>query len=100
MPAESCEFVLSHERDASRYTLMRDGVLLSALDYRDDGSTVAMTRAFTVPAHRGHGYAGLVVEGAVADIESRGDRRIDPVCWYVAEWFESHPDKKALLRQR
>ena len=93
-------FILTDEKDASRYTLTRDGQLVSVLDYRDDGRTIALTRAFTIPTFRGHGYAGTVVEGAVAEIEERGDRTVDAVCWYVAEWFEAHPEKAPLLRSR
>lgn len=93
-------FILTDEKDASRYTLMRDGKLVSVLDYRDDGHTIALTRAFTVPTFRGHGYAGKVVEGAVADIEERGDRKVDAVCWYVADWFAAHPEHAPLLRSR
>lgn len=96
----SSGFVVTDEKDASRYTLMRDGILVSALDYRDDGNTIAMTRAFTVPTYRGHGYAGQIVEAAVADIEERGDRQVDAVCWYVADWFDAHPDHAHLLRRR
>lgn len=92
--------MLLDEKDAQRYTLTQDETLLSVLDYRDDGRTVAMTRAFTIPTFRGKGYAAQVVAGAVADIEARGDRRIDPVCWYVAGWFDAHPEKQHLLRTR
>lgn len=92
-------FILTDEKDASRYTLTRDGVLVSVLDYRDDGKTVALTRAFTIPSFRGQGHAARVVAGAVADIESRRDRKVDPVCWYVAEWFEQNPDQAGLLRR-
>ncbi|UNK70257.1 GNAT family N-acetyltransferase [Microbacterium sp. H1-D42] len=99
-PAAATDFVLVNEKDAGRFTLTRGGVLVSVLDYRDDGSTVALTRAFTIPTYRGHGYAAMVTAGAVADIETRGDRRVDPVCWYVAEWFEDHPEKQHLLRTR
>ena len=91
-------FLLTDEKDASRYTLMRDGQLVSVLDYRDDGHTIALTRAFTIPTFRGHGYAGVLVEGAVADIEERGDRKVDAVCWYVSDWFQAHPEHSALLR--
>ena len=70
------------------------------LDYRDDGRTMALTRAFTIPAFRGSGYAGVLVERAVADIADRGDRKVDAVCWYVADWFSVHPDRAGLLRQR
>lgn len=97
---DSDRFVLTREDDASRYTLTRDGVLVSVLDYRDDGRTMALTRAFTIPTFRGSGYAAVVVEGAVEDIARRGDRRIDAVCWYVADWFEAHPERADLLRTR
>lgn len=93
-------FILTDEKDASRYTLTRDGQLVSVLDYRDDGRTVALTRAFTIPTFRGHGYAGTVVEGAVADLLARGDRQVDAVCWYVSDWFAAHPEHSHLLRTR
>ncbi|WP_295010573.1 GNAT family N-acetyltransferase [uncultured Microbacterium sp.] len=91
---------MTHEPDASRYTLTRDGALLSVLDYRDDGRTMALTRAYTTPVFRGSGYAGVLVEGAVDEIAARGDRRIDAVCWYVADWFSAHPERADLLRVR
>lgn len=93
-------FILTDEKDASRYTLTRDGQLVSVLDYRDDGGTVALTRAFTIPTFRGHGYAGTVVEGAVNDLLARGDRQVDAVCWYVSDWFTAHPEHAHLLRTR
>ncbi len=97
---ETSDFVLTDEKDASRYALTRDGALVSVLDYRDDGKTIALTRSFTIPIFRGQGLAARVVDGAVADIEKRGDRKIDAVCWYVADWFAAHPEKADLLRHR
>ncbi len=94
------ELRFTHEPDASRYTLHRGDDLVSVLDYRDDGRTVAMTRAYTVPSFRGHGYAGEVVDRAVAEWERSGDRTLIPVCWYVADWFTAHPDRSAILAER
>ena len=95
------DFDFAHEPDASRYTLHRGGNLVSVLDYHDNGRSVAMTRAYTVPTFRGHGYAGEVVDRAVAQLEAAGDRTVIPVCWYVADWFEEHPERGAILhRQR
>ena len=90
----------SDEPDASRYTLHRGDALVSVLDYRDDGRTVAMTRAYTIPTHRGHGYAGELVERAVTLLEQRGDREVIPVCWYVADWFQAHPERAGILHER
>lgn len=92
-------FLLTNETDAARYTLTRDGELVSVLDYSDDGRTMALTRAFTIPTHRGHGHAARVVQGAVEDIAARGDRKVRPVCWYVAEWFDEHPEHAGLLKR-
>lgn len=94
------ELRFTDEKDASRYTLHRGDDLVSVLDYRDDGRTVAMTRAYTVPTFRGHGYAGEVVERAVASLEREGDRRVIPVCWYVADWFAAHPERAGILQER
>ena len=90
----------THEPDASRYTLQRGSDLVSVLDYRDDGRTVAMTRAYTVPTFRGKGYAGEVVDRAVAELEQQGERQVIPVCWYVADWFAAHPERAGILQQR
>lgn len=88
------------DKTASRFTLHHGGDLVSVLDYRDDGRTIALTRAFTVPTFRGHGYAAVITERAVDAIEAEGDREIIPVCWYVGEWFEAHPERAGLLQAR
>jgi len=90
----------THEPDASRYTLHRGDDLVSVLDYRDDGRTVAMTRAYTIPTFRGHGYAGELVDRAVAELESHADRQVIPVCWYVADWFSANPERDGILQHR
>ena len=93
-------FTFANESDASRYTLHRGDDLVSVIDYRDDGRTVAMTRVYTVPTFRGHGYAAVIVDKAVADLEARGDRAVSPVCWYAADWFAAHPDRAGIVAQR
>lgn len=90
----------ANETDASRYTLHVGDDLVSALDYNDDGRSIALTRAYTVPTFRGHGYAAEIVARAVAELEERGDREVIPVCWYVAEWFDRHPEHAGILKLR
>ncbi|MEH3088799.1 MAG: GNAT family N-acetyltransferase [Microbacterium arborescens] len=94
------DLTFTDEKDASRYTLHRGDDLVSVLDYRDDGRTVALTRAYTIPTFRGHGYAAVVVERAIESIEELGDRVVSPVCWYVADWFEAHPERAGILQRR
>ena len=85
-----------HDAEKRRYLLKVDGTIASALDYADDGSVVSMTRTFTNPPFRRQGLAAALVEHAVDDVASQG-KRVVPMCWYVAEWFEAHPERADLL---
>ncbi|SMH40285.1 hypothetical protein SAMN06295885_1768 [Rathayibacter oskolensis] len=83
--------------DASRYELHLDGALVGVLDYHENGESVSLVRSFTTPPFRGRGLAGELVAFAVDDIESSGSRSVVPMCWYVGQWFEEHPEKAHLL---
>ncbi|HWR84559.1 MAG TPA: GNAT family N-acetyltransferase [Rhodoglobus sp.] len=89
--------VLSHEPDASRYTLVVDGQLVAVADYRVNGHAISFNHTYTQPAMRGRGYAAEVVAFAMDDVERTSDRRVVPMCWYVAEWFDAHPERSGLL---
>ena len=87
---------ITHEPDANRWVGRIDGQIVSVLDYADNGSVVSMTRTFTNPPFRGRGFAAEMVAAAVAAVEADG-KRVRPMCWYVADWFEAHPERTALL---
>jgi predicted GNAT family acetyltransferase len=88
---------LVKEPDADRYTLRIDGDLASAVDYRVSGNSISFTHTFTDPKRRGQGLAAEIVEFAVNDVEATTGYRIVPMCWYVGEWFDKHPERAGLL---
>ncbi|MBX3079201.1 MAG: N-acetyltransferase [Cryobacterium sp.] len=88
---------LANEPDNNRYTLRIDGEMASAVDYRVSGNSISFTHTFTDPKRRGQGLAGEIVEFAVDDVESTTEYRIVPMCWYVGEWFDKHPERAELL---
>jgi uncharacterized protein len=88
---------LKHELDARRYVLRIDDELIAVADYVINGNSISFNHTFTNPSKRGKGYAGEVVEFAVDDVESTSDRRIVAMCWYVAKWFDEHPERAGLL---
>lgn len=88
---------LAHEPDASRYTLHVDGALVALADYVINGHSISFNHTYTQPAQRGHGYAADLVEFAMDDVETASDRKVVPMCWYVAEWFDKHPERASLL---
>ncbi|WP_223693769.1 GNAT family N-acetyltransferase [Leifsonia poae] len=89
-----------NETDANRYTMRVDGELVGVLDYRILGEAISLTRAFTVPAQRGRGLAARLVEFAVDDIGATTSLKIVPMCWYVAQWFDAHPERSGLLQRQ
>ena len=85
-----------HDPERSRYLGRLDGQVVCSLDYADNGAVVAMTRTFTTPPFRGRGYAAEITAHAVQEAEAAG-RLVRPMCWYVAQWFDEHPDRAHLL---
>ncbi|MBE7163182.1 MAG: N-acetyltransferase [Williamsia herbipolensis] len=85
------------EVDRSRWAMYVDGTLVSVLDYRENDDAIAFPHTYTVPAHRGHGYAAALVDHAMASVEEHSTKRVVPMCWFVGKWFDEHPDKAHLL---
>ena len=91
------DHILANEPDARRYALRIDDQLVSVVDYSISDNRIALTRTYTLPPHRGHGYAAEIVEFAVNDIETTTNYRIVSSCWYVGVWFDQHPERDGLL---
>lgn len=82
--------------EAARYELRIDGELIATAEYAEGPSSVAITRVFTRPTHRGQGIAAEVTAFAVDEIVASG-RRVVPVCSYAAKWFDDHPERRDAL---
>ncbi|MBX3312331.1 MAG: N-acetyltransferase [Microbacteriaceae bacterium] len=88
-----------HETDKERYAIYVDGVLVSAAEYKKGDGVISFNHTFTNPKYRGQGWAGQVVDMAIADVEENDIGKVVPMCWYVAEWFKKHPEKEGLLQE-
>lgn len=88
-----------NDEAARRYVLYVDGELVSEAEYRIFGDQIAFPHTVTAPQHRGNGYADLLVTWAMDDVEANSSRRVIPQCWFVAEWFQQHPERAQLLRR-
>lgn len=89
--------VIEHQLDARRYALLVDGRVVSVADYAINGNSISFTHTYTQPQFRNRGLAEQVVSFAMDDVERNSTRRVVPMCWYVAEWFDAHPDRTGLL---
>jgi hypothetical protein len=80
----------------SRYELVDGDAVLGVADFRDQRGTVVMPHTEIHPARRGQGLGALLVRGALEDLRARG-ATIVPVCWYVAQFIDEHPDYTDLI---
>lgn len=86
------DLTLEHDTAANQFRLVRDGELVSLVDYRPvDTETVDFHHTLTPPAHRGNGYAAVLV-GRALDAVRTGGRKVVPTCWFVAEYLDLHPE--------
>ena len=81
--------------EQSRYELEVSGEIAVA-DYRRQGDTLLITHTHTPMALRGQGIAGRLVAGMLDDVRAHG-LKVTPLCSYVVDYFERHPDQQDLL---
>jgi predicted GNAT family acetyltransferase len=84
------------DADASRFTLLLDGAVVSVADYSVAGDVVTVPHVETDPAHRGNGYAEALMDGVVESIRSSG-RTIRPLCSYAAGYLRERPETHHLV---
>src|SRR2546430_1797072 len=87
--------------EQSRYELVEDGKLLGVADYRAMGAvspggtpgpgTIAFPHTEIVPGRRNQGLGEQLVQGALDDVRRKG-AKVVPMCWFVAEFLEEHPE--------
>jgi predicted GNAT family acetyltransferase len=83
--------------DRSRYELAVDGEVVSVADYElRDHDIVVFPHTETVPAHRGKGFAEVLVRAALDDVR-RHRRTVIPACWFVANLIDHDPRYHDLL---
>jgi hypothetical protein len=80
-----------HDPARSRYELHLDGEVIGVADYVVRGDVALMVHTEVRPDQRGKDYAEMLVRGALDDLRRAG-LSIEPRCWYVADFVDSHPE--------
>ncbi|WP_125775512.1 GNAT family N-acetyltransferase [Antribacter gilvus] len=93
------DYTVADNTQESRYEARSaEGEVMGVLEYRRDAAdTWVLPSTRTDPAFRGRGVAGTLTRRALDDARAAG-ASVVPVCWYVAEWIESHPEYADLVR--
>ena len=85
-----------NDSDASRFTLLVNGAVVSVADYSVIGTVVTVPHVETDPAHRGNGYAEALMDGVIESIRADG-LQLRPLCSYAASYVRERPDLHDLV---
>lgn len=77
--------------EKSRYELVIDGRVVGVADYWIRGDTVVFPHTEITPPLRGRGLGEELVAAALHDVGKSG-RKVELLCWFVAEYLEAHPE--------
>jgi predicted GNAT family acetyltransferase len=88
------ELTVHDEPERSRFELRDGETVVGYADYEVRGDVAVMPHTVIEPARRGQGLGDVLVEGALRELSARG-LRIDPRCWFVADYLQRHPDAAA-----
>ena len=84
------------EASSSRFTLHLDGEIVGLANYSRVDGVVTIPHVETVPAHRGQGFAAVLMDGVIESIRTNG-RTIRPICSYAADYIRDRPDTHDLV---
>lgn len=79
-----------------RYELVEDGTVIGFADYQMQGDTVVFPHTVIDQSRRGEGLGAVLVRAALDDVRPTG-RKVVPVCWYVGQFVDAHPEYADLL---
>lgn len=79
-----------------RYTLLVDGQAAGELDFHPQEGSRVVTHTGVRPEHQGRGLAGTLARRALDDARA-GGLLVVPVCSFVADYLDKHPDDQDLV---
>lgn len=86
---------VTDDRGQNRYELVVEGETAIAA-YDLEGDVIAFTHTAVPPALTGKGVASRLIAGAMTDVRAR-KLKVRPLCSFVADWFDRHPENADLL---
>lgn len=87
-----------HDTARNRFALDIEGETVFA-EYRLAPGTISFLHTLTPPKLRGRGLAGVVVKAAL-DYARAEKLKVVPLCWYVGEYMNTHPEYQHLRAPR
>jgi len=82
---------MRNNRKQCRYELSIDDQIVGIAEYRVVGEVVVFPHTEIERSRRGEGLGAKLVQYALDDVRAT-NRRVEPQCWYVAEFIAEHTE--------
>jgi uncharacterized protein len=82
--------------DDNRYDAFVDGELAGFSDYELSDGVITFTHTEVDDAFEGHGVGSALVRQSLDQVRASGTLRVRPLCPFVRDWIEQHPDYQDL----
>lgn len=89
--------VITDNRVEQRFEAAIGGDLAGYLDYRRLPGRITLPHTLVEPAFEGRGVGSALVRYALDAVRAEGGMTVVPVCSFVADWIDRHPDYADLL---
>lgn len=90
------DITVRDDESRHRYLAERDGAELGYAQYERANAVTTFTHTVVHPEHEGQGVASSLVRVAL-DAERAAQRRVVPVCSFVASYLQRHQEYADLL---
>ena len=87
----------SQNQAESQFEVHIDDVFAGECHYRLVGDVAVFDHTMVLPEFGGRGVAERLVTYAMDGVRAAGAWKVQPVCSYVAGWFDKHPEYADLL---
>ncbi len=89
--------IVSDNQAERRFEAAIGGTLAGYLDYRRLPGRITFPHTLVEPAFEGRGVGSALVLYALDAVRAEGGMTVVPVCSFVADWIDRHPDYADLL---
>lgn len=93
---------ITHNAAQHRYEARIDGELAGFADYELNEEAVVFTHTEVDDAFEGHGVGSTLARFALDDVRAGGAGqrlRVDPVCPFIRDWIDKHPEYADLIAE-
>jgi predicted GNAT family acetyltransferase len=86
------QLVVSDNPGAGRFEAHLGDQLAGVAEYQLAHDLIVFTHTEVEPAFEGRGVGSALAAHALSEVRAAGERRVLPLCPFIREWIQRHPE--------